>query len=266
MLVLAVLWGSACAQAPLAPLSSDARLELPDRERDVILAARQAVVSIFYDFGDGAGGGRRSGSGFLIEPRLVVTDYHVVWGRPRFLTIRGPDGRLGPRGRLDTVSDSYDLALIVLEEEWHPGRPLPLATHAVPGSSAVALAGRWIPTVCSHHTALVQVKVVMMARPSRGPSAQSPGAGQRASAAAGQAGEPGRPTEVLILPSDQVCQGFSGGPVVNLQGEVIGVVRGSVRRRLPAEGPQGDPETQLVAATSVRHLREALAAFRQQSK
>lgn len=240
---LALAWamlGVACAAAPLPPLSLDPGLDLPERVQRLAQAARQAVVSITYDYGDGAGGGRRAGSGFLIEPRLIVTDYHVVWGRPRFLTIVGPDGGLGPRGRLDTVSQPYDLALIVLEKDWHPGPPLPLATEIVPGSMALALAGRWVPTACSRHTSLVRVNTVLVADPSRG--------------------------EILILPPTEVCRGFSGGPVLNMQGEVIGVVRAGVRARLPGDNPGNEINTSWVAATSVRHVREALDAFHHQPR
>lgn len=240
---------AACAPVSAPPLSLDAGLALPEPERAVIQAARRAVVSIFYDFGGGRGGGRRSGSGFLVEPRLVVTDYHVLWGQPRFLTIVGPDGRLGPRGRLDTVSSSYDLALIVLEQEWRPGQPLQLATYLVPGSKGVALAGRWVPTACSRHTALVQVKTVTSLRA----SSKELGTGAASS-----------PSEILLLPADQVCMGFSGGPVLNMQGQVIGVVRGAVRGTLSEEGLGKELDVQWVAATSVRHVREALVAFHQQ--
>jgi hypothetical protein len=266
--VLTLLWCSACSGVPPPPLTLDASLNLDEHGREVVRAARQAVVSIFYDFGEGPGGGRRSGSGFLIEPRLVVTDYHVVWGRPRFLTLMGPDGRLGPRGRLDTISDPYDLALIVLEEDWRPGPPLPLADQPLPGSMAVVLAGRWIPTPCSHHTALVQVQGVRMVRPSRASAQPSPGAGPPGAGAADPNEGPGNPSEILILASsfEQICPGFSGGPVLNMRGEVIGVVRAGVRRRLPGDGSRGDLEAEWVAATSVRHVREALVAYHQQPK
>ncbi len=266
MLVLAVLLAPACARAPLPPLSLDAGLDLSEPERGVIRAARQAVVSIFYEYGDGPGGGRRSGSGFLVGPRLVVTDYHVVWGRPRFLTILGPDGRLGPRGRLDTVSPSYDLALIVLEGEWGPAPPLPLATQVVPGSRAVVLAGRWVPTECSRHTTLINVRTVTIARPSGAPSPDAPGGEPGGSTAGEQTEERRRPSELLIFPPDQVCRGFSGGPVLNMRGEVIGVVRGAVRGSLPGGGPRNELNAQWAVATSVRHVREALVAFHLQPR
>ena len=240
-LVLAwAMLGAACASVPLPPLSLDPGLDLPEGAQRVAQAARQAVVSIFYEYGEGAGGGRRSGSGFLVEPRLIVTDYHVVWGQPRFLTILGPDGRLGPRGRLDTVSQPYDLALIVLEKDWRPGPPLPMATQVLPGSMAVALAGRWVPTACSRHTSLVRLNTVVVADPSK--------------------------SELLILPPTQVCRGFSGGPVLNMQGEVIGVVRAGVRARLPTDNPRNETNTSWVAATSVRHVREAIDAFHHQPR
>jgi len=158
--------------------------------------------------------------------------------------------------------------LIVLEEDWHPGPPLPLAAQALPGSMAVALAGRWIPTPCSHHTALVQVQGVRMVRPSNVASQRSPGAGPAAPAAADQNEGPGNPSEILVLASSlkEVCPGFSGGPVLNMQGEVIGVVRAGIRRGLQGEGSRGDMEPEWVAATSVRHVREALVAFHQQPK
>ncbi len=107
-----------------------------------------------------------------------------------------------------------------------------------------------------------------MVRPSKLTSQRSPGAGPPAAAAAEQNDGHVNPSEILILASsfEQVCPGFSGGPVLNMQGEVIGVVRAGIRRKVQGDGSQGDPEADWVAATSVRHVREALVAFHQQPK
>jgi S1-C subfamily serine protease len=220
------------------------------QERAGLEAARQSVVSIFYDYGGDGDGGQRSGSGFLVDRRLVVTDYHVVWGRPRFLTLVGPDGRLGPRGRLDTVSPSYDLALIVLEEEWKAGPPLPLATGVDWGSPGFALAGRWVPTACSRHVARVSVERIGFVRQALQPTI---------------GGTPVYPTEMLFLPPGDVCRGFSGGPVLNMRGEVMGVIRGFVGVEGRRPGPDGLHGRGWVVATSARHVREALAAHRREA-
>ena len=241
---LALFLASACSPTRfVAPPSLDAGLALSEPELAVVQAGRQAVVSIFYVYGDGQSGGRRSGSGFLVEPRLVLTDYHVMWGKPRYLTILGPDGREGPLGRLDTISEAYDLAVIVLAEDWSVPR-LPLATRVVAGSKGVALAGRWVPTACSRHTALVEVRTVTLARASRD----------------------GWPTELLLLSPTQVCRGFSGGPVLSMQGEVVGVVRALLRVNPLEQGSAKGAPGDWVAATSVRHVHEALATVRQRPR
>ena len=241
---LVLLLQSACTPTRfVAPPSLDSGLALSEAEQAVAQVGRRAVISIFYEYGEGQSGGRRSGSGFLVEPRLVLTDYHVMGGKPRYLTLLGPDGREGPLGRLDTISEAYDLAVITLAEDW-PVPRLPLAARVVPGSRGVALAGRWVRTECSRHTAMIEVRTVALARASR----------------------QGWPTELLLLPPTHVCRGFSGGPVLNMQGEVIGVVRALLRVNSAEKGTAGAATGDWVAATSVRHVHEALAALRQRPR
>ena len=67
----------------------------------------------------------------------------------------------------------------------------------------------------------------------------------------------GGPLELLILSPDQVCKGFSGGPVLNMQGEVIGVVRAAVRGRLSGQGPQRKLEGQWVEDATIRWTPES---------
>lgn len=118
-----------------------------------------------------------------------------------------------------------------------------------PESTGVAQAGRWVSTVCSRDAALVEVKSVAVARPSEARSSRFPAGGPAESAAGGPSAEGAWPVELLILSPDQVCKGFSGGPVLNMRGEVIGVVRAAVRGRRSGQGLRRGLEGQWVDET-----------------
>ncbi len=181
--------------------------------------------------------GYREGSGFFVGPNLLATDFHVVAEVDRLLTIRLADGTVLPWARVRLISRPYDLAL--LETPPVEVVPLSLAQGVGEGERVAALAGRWVRTACGLRAAEATVVGFGLHRP------------------------PGRPETVglVLLTPSSVCRGFSGGPVLNEGGEVVGVVRGAwVGQSIPP-GLVLPAVEAVAAATAIRHLRQALGEF-----
>lgn len=135
------------------------------------------------------------GSGFFITRQGdILTSAHVVEGCSR-LAVRGADGRVYA-GRVSVVDGAYDLALLRVDGE-------------VPAVAAFSAEGPAIPS---------RIAVVGF------PETKATLAG--ASSSEGQLLSPHDYTQNrgLIVFNAEVAQGSSGGPIVDDQGRVIGVV------------------------------------------
>jgi S1-C subfamily serine protease len=145
------------------------------------------------------GGGTSYGSGTLVDVRgdygLVLTNWHVVADATGTLEVLFPDG-FRSAARLITTDRTWDLAALAV---WRPNAaPVPLATRAPQPGEPLTIAGygsgtyRAITGTCTQYVAPALNK----------------------------------PYEMVEL-SVAARQGDSGGPILNSQGELAGVLWGA---------------------------------------
>lgn len=144
-----------------------------------------------------------SGSGFVVSPGYVLTAAHVVRGAREIVVYGG-----GRRYRALTVAENPDLDLALLRVEG--GLSLPAAPLAVdlpwPGEEVAAVghpAGAVQPLVLSTRVAGTGLSVV----------------------------SDGTLLRDLIATTDPFSPGYSGSPLVNAAGQVVGVVLGRLSSR-----------------------------------
>lgn len=146
--------------------------------------------------------GETQGSAFVIRPRELVTAAHVVEGH-RNVEITSVDGRTVP-GHVIRVDPATDLALIQVDADLS-SRPLPLSQD--------------VPVTGS--------QVLVIGSPARLEGTLTTGVVSSIRAVDGV---------ILVQMDAAVNPGNSGGPALNLNGEVIGVVSWLVSRELGFEG------------------------------
>jgi len=195
----------------LLPEDSEARAGLSPASV-VYERVRPAVVRVFSREG--------RGSGFLVAPDRVVTAWHVVRSRAS-LSVEGADGQL-----VDAVLWSRDakrdLAVLALEEPLR-GEPLELAPDAPAVGTPVWHVGHPMAPATDPKEGLTKGLLAW-------------------SLTDGIVSQVG-PTSVQS--TAEVASGSSGGPLVNADGEVVGVVSLSM-------GPLG-------AAVRTEHVEDLLA-------
>eukprot|EP00615_Pteridomonas_danica_P008512 CAMPEP_0114344298 /NCGR_PEP_ID=MMETSP0101-20121206/11309_1 /TAXON_ID=38822 ORGANISM="Pteridomonas danica, Strain PT" /NCGR_SAMPLE_ID=MMETSP0101 /ASSEMBLY_ACC=CAM_ASM_000211 /LENGTH=383 /DNA_ID=CAMNT_0001479565 /DNA_START=120 /DNA_END=1271 /DNA_ORIENTATION=+ len=177
---------------------------------DAAAVASPAVVNVVVNIGNGLGLiGQASGSGFLIDSSgLVATNAHVVTqglshgvNRGNTLTITLHDGRKF-QGKVHSLDRTLDIALIQLDVP--KGESLPAAQI---GSSSDLRIGEWVIALGSPLRLQNTVTAGILSSTARG--ASEIGLGEQ--------------SYEYLQTDAAINQGNSGGPLVNLRGEVIGI-------------------------------------------
>jgi S1-C subfamily serine protease len=164
-------------------------------------AVRTAGPSTVKIIGYGCGGEQQEGSGFVVSPRLVVTNAHVVAGITN-ITVETPYDS-DHRAYAVLFDPRFDLAVLEVE-----GSPLPLpALHLDPG-----LVQRGTPAT-------------VLGYPENGPfNSQEAGIQQVFEATGYDIYHDQQTTRTVYGLEAVIRPGNSGGPLVAANGEVIGVV------------------------------------------
>jgi ankyrin repeat protein/Tfp pilus assembly protein PilF len=167
--------------------------------------AEASVGSLRIHYTDAAQS-REGGTGFLMAPNLVVTCLHVVNGA-NSAEITFPSGSSLPITGIVAEDTENDLAILTITPTGADPPPLPLAP---------------VPTQ-------VGDKIVMHGYPA-GPS-------QKVCSGNVTCIGPSYGMPVAVITSMPTAHGFSGGPALNDQRQVVGIVMGS-RQHLAIEGKE----------------------------
>jgi S1-C subfamily serine protease len=163
----------------------------PQDVESVAVAAKSSVAVILAEEEDGI----VSGTGFMAAGRLILTAEHVV-ANSRRIVVKFPNYPVVDAELLGADSDN-DVAVLSIPEL--PVRPLPLGDISqVREGQRVIVVGFPRVDVLGAETATVTEGIVSTIRPG------------------------------LIQMQAPVSPGSSGGPVLNLNGEVIGIVLGTL--------------------------------------
>jgi len=183
------------AEARTRPLSV-----LAYKETTGLINARENVVSVVAEGRIGRQELRRIGSGFLVGIEALVTAYHVILGADR-IRIQLPDGRRITTDKVWAIDPVRDVAILYVDPEsvQRAGlSPLSLSPDLSVGFQAI---GEGVAFTAGWPNGI-----------------QQPTAGERYRSLRFETGD------LLGVSSNAVRPGDSGGPLLNVQGEVIGVV------------------------------------------
>jgi Trypsin-like peptidase domain len=173
-------------------VSDSGRVGSPMRAREIAQRALPSVVLLV--FGDAKGNPTGLGSGFLVQPELVVTNYHVIQGNTVGLARLANDNVDAHHKVLGVVAVNVSTDLAVIRLEGLRGPTLPLASvSAVEVGDEIYVAGNPNGLVGSFSQGIV--------------SARREVKGKR-----------------LLQITAAIAPGSSGGPVLNGEGKVVGVV------------------------------------------
>lgn len=161
-----------------------------DQYADALKRSRNSVVKVEVETCDGGG----VGSGFVIRPHVVLTNRHVV-ADARSARVRSDSGRWTDVSAIRT-SPTHDLALLTVRSERLPA-PLELSDRDARGGDLVSVLGH----------------------PLGGPFEAKDGRVIGVSP-----GAQGTPADSTLRISSTVRPGNSGGPVIDVNGRVLGVV------------------------------------------
>ncbi len=201
LLVLLLTAAALLAVGPWGQISAQ-RLTSPEEVArvEVIKKALPAVVRI-----QGiplTGEGPVVGTGFFISPGRLVTNYHVVQGMAD-LTLRLYDGRTFPAERF-AVDPGIDLALLQVRGVVAPAQLRFGKSEGLPVGAGVVVVGNPFgqPFLASYG--------ILAGRGALEAQSQDPTVGQ-------EVGE-------YLFTDAPLTVGNSGSPLLNLQGEVVGVI------------------------------------------
>ena len=160
---------------------------------DLIRRVKPSVVSILTY--DGKGEPLISGTGFFIRPGEVVTNVHVIKGAQRveIHTLEGK-GRTYPVAGALAIDEEADLALLSVNLPEDKSRPLPLATALPEEGEPIFLIGNPLRLEGSISNGIVSA------------IREVPALGR------------------IIQITAPVSHGNSGSPLLNMRGQVIGIV------------------------------------------
>lgn len=202
----AALPGSASSQ--VSPVTQQLRVEANSAVIDAVQKAKPAVVTVVNTLATRsvAGSAQASGSGVIIDERgYIITNNHVVEGA-RSLEVIFHDGKQSS-AQLIGVDEFSDLAVIKVDGSMPAVAPLGDSTALQPGETVIAIGsplGDFKGTVTVGVVSAINRDVEL---------------------------SPGYVMEGLIQTDAAINHGNSGGPLLNLQGQVVGintlVVRGS---------------------------------------
>jgi S1-C subfamily serine protease len=144
---------------------------------------------------DANGRSLAQGSGFLLEDRRVVTNTHVVRGAANVEILDSTGRLIGTTQRAEALSNSVDLAILPAVRTDNAGLPLAAGDPLVGTAIIVIGAPEGLQNTVSDDI-VSAVRTVESQR--------------------------------LVQISAAISEGSSGGPVVNMNGEVIGVAVSSV--------------------------------------
>lgn len=166
-----------------------------------LASARQAVVPVVAEGWAGGQRVQRVGSGFFVAEDALVTAYHVVLGAER-VRLQLPDGRLVTTTRAWAVDPARDVAVLHVNP-----RPVRAA-----GIEPLALAEVYDPDLAGVREEGVAV------------TAGWPGGVQQPTAGVRYPGLRLGPADFLRVSANAVRPGDSGGPLLDADGRVLGVV------------------------------------------
>lgn len=173
----------------------------PGQVREITELAKPSLVTIRQMGRDGERSG--TGSGFLIGDNLVVTNLHVI-GEGRSIEVELYDGTLCAVTEVHASDRHYDLAVLRVDSG---GKTLP--SLKLGDSSKIEQGDLIIGFGAPQGLALSVVPGAISAIRKLEP---------------GFAGEGETPEFPMLQLAMPIEQGNSGGPVINLEGEVLGIV------------------------------------------
>lgn len=173
----------------------------PGQVRALTELAKPSLVTIRQMGRDGERSG--TGSGFLIEGGLVVTNLHVI-GEGRSIEVELHDGTLCEVTEVHASDRHYDLAILRVDSGGKTLPPLALGDSSKAGQGDL-IVGFGAPQGLALSVVPGAISAIRKLDP-------------------GFAGEGETPEFPMLQLAMPIEQGNSGGPVINLQGEVLGIV------------------------------------------
>lgn len=217
------------AQAALEALDAkkvdEARAFLdPDLVTSLTDRVKPALVTVTQIGRDG--GRRGTGSGFVIEGGFVVTNLHVI-GEGRPVAVEFADGSTRKVVEVHASDRRYDLAVLALEKGEEVKDVLKIGDSAATRQGDLVL-GFGAPQGLGFSVVPGAISAIRKLEP-------------------GFAGEEETPEFPMLQLAMPIEQGNSGGPVVNLKGEVLGIVtlRHRITENLGFAVPSNDLKTLL---------------------
>lgn len=177
-----------------------------------------------------------TGSALVVEPGLAVTNAHVPLGLG-FLQLRNAAGE-GHVAKVLAVSDRLDLALLRVPEGF--GTPIRVSRGELAAGDMVWMMGTTIMGAAPVADGRVVYPVALgqLTWVDPGPGIQRVNVGNR--------------RDVPVVPGFYVIggggEGYSGGPMVNGRGEVVGLTVGRLQRWADPNGPKPGPGESILFA------------------
>jgi serine protease Do len=198
--------------------------------RRIYQQALPAVVTVLI--------GRGHGSGFVVsKDGLIITNAHVTETAPKVVTVQFADGSKAPADVLDFSKNRQDLSLIKISGRRNmPFLPLASVGSTKVGDRVYAIGS---PLDTENANTFTQGDVIRIDRKTN-----------------------------YIVHSALINRGNSGGPLVNSQGQLVGVnSKGYFEAPLPVLGAGGQvigqvrPESGQQGAINIAQVREFLGEF-----